>query len=248
MSKIFLTASWRNLIMANYEIDPVILRPWLPAFTELDEYEGKYYVSLVGFMFEDVKIKGISIPFHTHFPEVNLRFYVKHTGKDGIVKRGVVFISEIVPKPAIAWVANNLYKEKYAAARMKYVLAPLADGYKFDYHFKWKGRNNLVSATVQNALQPMASGSKQAFIFEHYYGFAKVNDALTNQYTVEHPSWQIYPVTSYYIDCHFESLYGKDFAFLDAAQPASVFVAAGSAVAIREKTVLSSPPAPLQLR
>ena len=248
MSKIFLTASWRNLIMANYEIDPAILMPWLPAFTELDDYEGKYYVSLVGFMFEKVKIKGISIPFHTRFPEVNLRFYVKHTGKDGSMKRGVVFISEIVPKPAIAWVANTLYKEKYAAAAMKYVMAPVADGYRFDYHFKWKRRNNLISATVQNALQPMTSGSKQAFIFEHYYGFARSNAAVTNQYTVEHPSWQIYPVTSYHIDCNFESLYGKEFAFLDDSQPASVFVAAGSDVVIREKVVLSSPPAPLQLR
>lgn len=239
MNKIFLTASWRNLIMANYEIDPAILKSWLPAFTELDAYEGKYYVSLVGFMFEDVKIKGISIPFHTHFPEVNLRFYVKHTGKDGFVKRGVVFISEIVPKPAIAWVANNLYKEKYAAAPMKYALAPVAGGCRFDYHFKWKQRNNLISATVQDTPQAMPAGSKEAFIFEHYYGFAKVNAVVTNQYTVEHPSWQIYPVTSYRIDCNFESLYGRAFAFLDHSQPASVFVAAGSAVAIREKLVLS---------
>ncbi len=248
MSKIFLTAAWKNLIMANYEIDPAILIPYLPAFTALDDYEGKYYVSLVGFMFEKVKIKGISIPFHTRFPEVNLRFYVKHTGKDGIVKRGVVFISEIVPKPAIAWVANNLYKEKYAAASMKYTVASGTDCYRFGYHFKWKGRNNLISATVQHARLPMASSSKEAFIFEHYYGFAKVNGAVTNQYTVEHPSWQVYPVTGCSIDCDFESLYGKDFSFLDHVQPASVFVAEGSDVAIREKVVLSSPPAPLQLR
>lgn len=240
MNKIFLTASWHNLIMANYEIVPAVLRPWLPAFTELDDYEGKYYVSLVGFMFEKVKIKGISIPFHTHFPEVNLRFYVKHRTADGSYQRGVVFISEIVPKPAIAWVANNLYKEKYAAASMKYMAAAVDGGCRFDYHFKWKGRSNLVSATVENALQPMTSGSKQAFIFEHYYGFARVNDSVTNQYSVEHPSWQVYPVTGYSIDCDFESLYGKSFAFLDHSQPASVFVAEGSAVAVREKVMLSS--------
>jgi uncharacterized protein YqjF (DUF2071 family) len=252
MSKIFLTAAWKNLVMANYEIDPAILQPYLPAFTELDEFNGKHYVSLVGFMFEDVKIKGISIPFHTHFPEVNLRFYVRHTDAAGVLKRGVVFMSEIVPKPAIAWVANLLYKEKYAATSMQYAVVASAGSLRFDYHWKWKGRRNLISAGVKDSKHPMISGSMEAFIFEHYYGFAKVNYAFTNQYTVEHPSWHIYPVETYTIDCGFEKLYGKDFSFLDKSQPASVFVAEGSVVAIREKVVISSPllpspPAPLHV-
>ena len=226
--------------MANYEIAPSLLLPYLPAFTELDLYNGKCYVSLVGFMFEKVKIKGISIPFYTNFPEINLRFYVKHTAKDGTVNRGVVFISEIVPKAAIAWVANTIFKEKYTAALMTRSVAIANKNLLFDYSWQWKGKDNLISANVINQLWPIEPGSEEAFIFEHYNGYARVNASATNQYTVEHPSWHTYPVNDYKIDCHFESFYGADFAFLDKAKPASVFVAEGSPVVVRGKTVLKN--------
>ena len=226
--------------MANYEIDPVLLQPYLPAYTELDYFNGKCYVSLVGFMFEKVKIKGISIPFHTNFPEINLRFYVKHTDKKGNVNRGVVFISEIVPRRAIAWVANNIYKEKYIATAMKHSVSVTEKELVLDYSWQWKGKKNLVSANVVNQLWPIEPGTSEAFIFEHYYGYAKVTAAVTNQYTVEHPTWNTYPLTSYKIDCNFEKLYGNNFSFLDNAKPASVFVAEGSPVVIREKIVLKN--------
>ena len=35
-NKPFLTAEWRNLLMANYAIEPAVLKPYLPCFTELD--------------------------------------------------------------------------------------------------------------------------------------------------------------------------------------------------------------------
>ncbi len=58
-------------------------------------------------MFTNTKVLGISWPFHVSFEEVTLRLYVKHY--DGTaLKRGVVFVSEIVPKPIIAFMANTL--------------------------------------------------------------------------------------------------------------------------------------------
>lgn len=236
--KIFLTAAWKHLVMANYQVDPSLLKSYLPAHTELDIFQDKVLVSLVGFMFEKVKIKGFSIPFHTHFPEVNLRFYVKHIAANGTVQRGVVFISEIVPRPAIAWVANNIYKEKYIATRMKTNRQTIGDTIQLYYGWIWKGRTNSIAAEVGNMLTPITPQSEEEFIFEHYHGFAKVNDQITNQYTVEHPSWKIYPVQSYNIDCRFEEQYGSAFSFLDHTLPGSVFVAEGSPVLIREKSVL----------
>ena len=93
----FLTAEWRKLILANYAIDPEILAPFAPKGTELDFFNGTCYVSLVGFMFLNTKILGLSIPFHKNFEEFNLRFYVKRKTTEGW-QRGVVFIKEIVPK------------------------------------------------------------------------------------------------------------------------------------------------------
>ena len=48
---IFLRAEWRFLAMLNYEIEPSVLSPFVPAGTELDSWNGRTYVSMVGFMF-----------------------------------------------------------------------------------------------------------------------------------------------------------------------------------------------------
>ena len=102
--KKFLTAKWHDLIMVNYEVDPKLLEPRVPLGTELDLQDGKCFVSLVGFMFLDTRVMEFLVPFHVNFEEVNLRFYVKRETEDEL-RRGVVFIKEIVPKSAIAAVA-----------------------------------------------------------------------------------------------------------------------------------------------
>src|ERR1044072_5971513 len=119
MSKKFLSAEWRNLIMANYVVDPLILKKYLPCKTELDTFNGEHYVSLVAFMFQNVKVRGIAFPFHTNFEEVNLRFYVRYK-EDNVWKRGVVFMKEIVPRRMINFIANTLYGENYATHKMKH--------------------------------------------------------------------------------------------------------------------------------
>jgi len=101
----FLTAEWRYLVILNYEIDPAVLRPFLPAGTELDQWNGKTFVSMVGFQFLNTKLLGLAIPFHSNFEEVNLRFYVRRWTNESW-RRAVVFIKEVVPSRAIAWTAT----------------------------------------------------------------------------------------------------------------------------------------------
>src|SRR4051812_45506678 len=112
MRTIFLQAEWRKLAMANYAVDPAVLKRHLPYKTELHLWNDTCYVSLVGFRFVNTRLRGFRVPFHINFEEVNLRFYVRY--KDGDQwKRGVVFMKEIVPKPALTFVANAFYKENY---------------------------------------------------------------------------------------------------------------------------------------
>jgi uncharacterized protein len=183
-------------------------------------------------------VKGVSIPFHTHFAEVNLRFYVKHKDGDND-KRGVVFISEIVPKPAIAWVANTLFKERYAVGKMKHTTETSEEKLSLAYSWKWKGEWNSIGVKALNKPTQIKTGTEEAFIFENYYGYSKVNEGTTNEYKVEHPTWNIYPVTEHSIVCDFEKVYGSEFLFLNRQSPVSVFAAEGSAVAIGQKIKLS---------
>jgi uncharacterized protein len=233
----FLTAEWNNLIMANYSIDPVILKPYLPNKTELDFYNGKCYVSLIGFMFENTKLLGFKIPFHVNFEEVNLRFYVRHND-NGQWKRGAVFIKEIVPKPAISIIANALYHEKYSTMRMKHFFTKNENEINLGYHWKHKGKWNRLEATTATEALPMPPGSQEEFIAEHYWGYSKYNDQTTYEYAVRHPTWKVYPVKKYLVDCDFATLYGNEFSFLHHAKPNSVFMAHGSAISILKKRVL----------
>ena len=234
----FLRAEWNNLIMANYVVPEELLFPYIPGKTELDFYKGATYISLVGFMFLNTRIRGLSVPYHINFEEVNLRFYVKHND-GGQWKRGTVFIKEIVPKRAISFIANNLYKENYTTMRMKHFHIEKDDLIETCYQWKFKDKWNKLTAECHKKSLPMRINSEEEFIAEHYWGYTKYNENKTYEYEVKHPRWEIFRVSDYVIDCDFEGIYGNEFSLLQQTKPASVFMAKGSEVRIHTKTTLT---------
>jgi uncharacterized protein len=230
----FLNAKWRNLIMANYEINPALLKPYLPNGVELDYYHGKCYVSLVGFLFENTRIFKIPIPFWGNFEEVNLRFYVVR--KEALViKRGVVFINETVPNKIVAFIANKLYKEHYTAIPTKYKWQINEQQKQIEYQWKVNKTWNSIKVNASTEKEKMKSGSFEEFIFEHYYGYTKVNENKSLEYKVEHPRWEINQIKDYQINCDFATFYGASFNVLNHAKPDSVMLAEGSDVRIKWK-------------
>ncbi len=236
-SKFFLTAEWRKLVMANYVVDPAILKKYVPTKTELDYFDNNCYVSLVGFMFQQVKVKGFRIPFHVNFPEVNLRFYVRY--KDGLQwKRGVVFISEIVPRPLITIVANTLYKEHYSSLPMQYTWETSEDYFLIRYSWKKNKQWNKLEVKADRKSLLLQEGSFEEFITEHFWGYSDGGNDRTFEYRVAHPRWDIYNVREFVVNCDFAGLYGQPFAFLSEQEPVSVFLAEGSPIEVFTKKVL----------
>ena len=227
----FLTAEWRKLAIANYAIDGNLLQPFLPAHTELDSWKGKHYVSLVGFMFLNTKLKSLKIPFHSNFEEVNLRFYVKHTNSD-IRKRGVTFIKEFVPKPALSFIANTVYKENYETVPMQHCWQE--HKHSIDVAYKWKKKDwHSFSIKAENMERSIEEGSEEEFITEHYWGYTRINASVTAEYGVEHPRWKMYSVIDYAISVDFARCYGDVFSFLSDEKPASVMLAEGSDIIVK---------------
>ena len=218
--------------MANYAVDPSILTSYLPNNTELDVWNGRCYVSLVGFMFQHTQVMGIKIPFHINFEEVNLRFYVRYN--DGIGwKRGVVFIKEIVPKPMLTFVANTVYKEHYQTMPMHHKWISSSDLLTVEYRWK-KKKWNTLKVTASQHPKSILPNSEEEFITEHYWGYTKVTEEKTSEYGVEHPKWDVYPTVDYAIDVDFGDVYGAAFEFLSKEKPTSVFLAEGSEIVVRE--------------
>jgi uncharacterized protein YqjF (DUF2071 family) len=227
----FLTAEWRKLAIANYVVDPALLLPYLPAKTVLDLWEGKCYVSLVGFMFVNTRLKGIPIPFHQNFEEVNLRFYVKYNDPKEGWKRGVVFIKEIVPKAMITFVANTVYKEHYETLKMRHSWVEAEGELTVDYG--WKSDDwQRFQVTTKSQPVPIPKASEDDFITDHFWGYTKQGPNKTAEYPVEHPSWEVYPMLSHKIEVDFGRVYGADFEELNQMTPVSVLLAEGSEISV----------------
>jgi uncharacterized protein YqjF (DUF2071 family) len=223
----FLTARWQDLIMANYEVDPLMLASRVPAGTELDLNEGRCLVSLVGFMFLDTRVLGIPIPWHVNFEEVNLRFYIKRELPDE-TRRAVCFVKEIVPRYAIAAVARTLYGEPYECWRM----GNIRSGSRVSYDWSRDGMTNRLSVDVGESLGVPAANSHGEFIIEHYWGYTDRGSGRVDEYKVEHPKWELFSVTGPKIDVDFGATYGDEFAYLTYEQPHSVLLAQGSEIAV----------------
>ncbi len=233
--KIFLRAEWRNLAMVNHLVDPEILKPYIPPATELDLWNGRTYVTLVGFKFCNTRIKGVKVPFHVNFEEINLRFYNRYKGRDGTWKRGVVFFREIVPKYAVAFIANTFYNEHYKRMPTRFEQRLEEEQLKVGYYWKSDEWNSL-ELKADPELHPIEPGTEEAFIAEHYWGYAKIGERTSSEYQVEHPSWRLHSVKDHHIDVDYGDCFGKEFAHLNEDPPSSVFLAEGSGVIIRHRS------------
>lgn len=236
MTTTFLDAGWRKLIMANYAIDPALLAPHLPCGTELELYQDTCYLSLVGFMFVDTRVKGWKIPFHVTFEEVNLRFYVRRQQGDAR-KRGVVFLKEIVPRCALSFVARTVYNEPYVTMPMNHTW--LHSEGQWTVAYQWgKGLSNRLQVTTGDTPRAIAAGSEEEFIAEHYWGYTRLSERKTAEYEVTHPRWQVYDTKDHLIEVNFGAVYGPKFDFLKQEKPLSVFLAEGSAIQVKKGITL----------
>ena len=230
----FLTAEWRDLIMANYEVDPALLADRVPAGTELDLHDGKCFVSLVGFMFLDTRVMDFLVPFHVNFEEVNLRFYVRRE-TEGELRRGVVFVKEIVPRYAVAKIARTLYGEPYECWRMSHT----RDCDIVEYGWNRAGCDNRLTARRGENLGVPAETSHGEFIIEHYWGYTKRGRNRTDEYKVEHPKWELFAAEAAQINVSFQCTYGSEFAFLNEQKPYSILLAKGSEIAVYKGKTIS---------
>lgn len=220
--------------MVNFEVNPAILKPYLPFGTELDSWNGKYFVSVVGFKFLNTKVMGIKFPFHVNFEQVNLRFYVKRkVGNE--IRHGVVFIKEIIDKSIVKFVARMLYKENYVQQPMRHSWQEKNDHFNIKYEWKWKDKWNSISVKTKKVLTDTLKGSQERFIAEHYWGNIKVKNNKSYEFRVEHPPWKIYSLIDYNINVDFETVYGKSFGILKNQKPSSVFLVEGSEVLLGDR-------------
>ena len=229
----FLSARWERLCLVTYDVDPARLAPLLHPELELDTRDGRAFVSLVAFDFLDTRVLGIPWPGYRSFPEVNLRFYVRHGDR-----RGVVFIREYVPKRLIAWIARGLYNEPYRAAPMQSFYNETNSGPEIRHALTQGGRQHTLKMHLGNSVSTPPEDSTAHFFKEHSWGFGQSRRGKLLRYQVWHPKWETRPVESLSLDWDFESVYGPEWADLTQAEPYHTAFALGSEIRVYPKTML----------
>ncbi len=230
--------------MLNWEIDAARLVPLVPRGTEVDLWRGRAYVSAVAFLFLGTRFRGLSVPLHRDFEELNLRFYVRRQTNDGW-RRAVVFVKELVPRRAIAWIARALYNENYVAASMGHRVTNGAPdpptGRSVSYWWRASGAEGRLELVANGAPEIPDEGTLEEFITEHYWGYAKQRDGGTREYRVAHPRWRVQGATEASLRCDPGTLYGAAFAEPLARPPSSAFLAEGSRVEVYRGSRLDFP-------
>jgi uncharacterized protein YqjF (DUF2071 family) len=218
--------------MLNYEVEPSLLGRYVPRGTLLDSFNGRTYISLVGFRFCSTRLFGyFPVPFHTNFDEVNLRFYVRRKEGDDD-RRGVVFIAEVVPRRAIATTARLAYGENYSCLPMKHRIE--AQGRDKTIEYQWQVGNEWCRLSAKTAGLPNhpQEGSLEQFITEHFWGYSIQRGGGCVEYHVTHDPWRVWASVDGGFEGETSALYGNELATVLQRRPDSAFVAEGSPVIV----------------
>jgi uncharacterized protein len=110
-------------------------------------------------------------------------------------------------------------------------------GQQVEYRWNHRGWNSL-SVTAGLVKESISPGCEEEFITEHYWGYTRLNATKTSEYGVEHPRWEVYPVSGYQVNVNFGEVYGRNFEFLNNRKPDSVMLAEGSEIIVRGGSAL----------
>lgn len=232
MNDIFLTCQWKNLAMVNFEVDPHLLLPFVPAGTELDFFEGKALMTILGFQYENTRVKGMRIPGHGSFSEINLCFYVKRK-LEHQQRRGVCFIKELVALPAVSLTANTCYAESFETLPLDSNVEEKALGVYAQYRIRQKDKTSVIDMMTKEPWKDIEPGTVQEFILDHCFAYSSMRNGRVMEYSIERPAWHYQDASLVSIDINARTFYGCAFADVLKQPPHSAFFADGSEVRVR---------------
>jgi hypothetical protein len=110
-----------------------------------------------------------------------------------------------------------------------------ADSAEASADYEWRGASGWtgVHLSATGAPEAIRSGSEEAFIAEHDWGYTRQRDGSTVEYEVRHPKWKIWSARTARLAGDVADVYPPPFAALVNREPDSAFLADGSAVTVQ---------------
>ena len=111
-----MTQHWNDLLFAHWPVPAVEIAYLLPPGLQVDTFDGWAWVGVVPFSMDRIRLRGLpSLPAASHFPELNLRTYVR---SQSTRVPGVYFFSLDAANPAAVAMARLRFHLPYFWARM----------------------------------------------------------------------------------------------------------------------------------
>ena len=103
-----MTQRWNDLLFAHWPVPAGEIASLLPPGLVADTFDGSAWVGVVPFWMDRIRLRGMPlIPGANHFPELNLRTYVRERNSN---MAGVYFFSLDAANPAAVAVARMFFK------------------------------------------------------------------------------------------------------------------------------------------
>jgi uncharacterized protein len=194
MSRPFLSARLQDVALVNYRVAADMLLPFVPAGCQLDtpvDDPDLHVVSVVGLRFADTRFLGLPAVMARSFPQLNLRCYVRHGSK-----HGVVFLRELVPKWLVSMGARTLFSQPYDVASLSHEVR--RDGETIDVHTRvaYQGREGFIRVRGCGEPNLPEPGGHAEFLTARHWGFFRGRSGGTWGYQLEHQSWRLYTIES----------------------------------------------------
>lgn len=227
MTRPFLRAHWRDLLLLTYPVPDDLALPLVPSGCDPDRWGGRCHVSLVALRMERVRIRGIAVPGLTAYPQVNLRLYVRHAGR-----AAVRFVQELVPSRLMAAVARLVYGEPFRAGPVLSRLVQENGACSAEYRFGLDRPRWRVAVRAALHAEVPAPDTFEHWVKERVRGCRTDRAGHLRTFDVTHPPWGVRAITATEIRVGFAELYGATWARLDVIEPVSVVFAEGSEVTV----------------
>jgi uncharacterized protein len=188
-----MTQRLNDLLFAHWPLPPATLAPLIPDGMQLDTFQGSAWLGVVPFWMDRIRLRGLpSIPGARHFPEINLRTYVRDP-QNGMP--GVYFLSID---------ANNLLGA--AAARLLYRLpchwAEMHHQQRSEREFAFYCRRRFTGKPVifkaryrglgpSHKVSDSRPGSLEFFLTERYCLFTIDREGQPARASIHHVPWPL---------------------------------------------------------
>ncbi|MFB6165007.1 MAG: YqjF family protein [Haloarculaceae archaeon] len=217
---------WDHLLFANWPVEPSVVRPLVPDALTVDTRDGAAWLSVVPYTNVDVRPAWLPAGTGFRLPELNLRTYVTHEGRDG-----VYFLSLDADGLLGVLGARLLHYLPYFYARAS--LETDGDRVRFESRRRHPGARSAHFAATYGptgdrlAVEP---DSLPAFLTERYRYFTESPTGDLRYARVDHEPWPLFAAT---VSIEANTLFAADGVAHPAGEPVCYYSPGVTTVASR---------------